>query len=415
MRAPKTSLLTTLPPLYKVERGWTREARTGVSLRRSITSSVTSQLMVREDTNHGRGLNFDDTQKVMCGHRPGIEVERLPRTIVQPKLESSISWPDHSKRVAGLERIARWPLRLAGPGRQLFSTQNYFTHSLIVCVILLASSCDLIRMKKGDGGGDNSRRAVARVEQSFLYLDELKGIVPSDASKEDSATRISSYVNSWIRKQLLLNEAAKNIDINEAEVERKVLDYRYSLIGYEFQNFYIQKNLNDSVSWDEIETYYKSHQDNFILKQNIVQGTYIKVPKTAPRINRVKELMFSKKPKDMEELKSYCLRFSAAYQLPDSTWIEFDKLAANSPLAEIPNKIQFLRSYSYYETNDVNFLYFLKLDAYKISDNVSPLEFVQEDIKNIILNKRKVELAKKLEDEVYENAAKRKDFEVFNP
>jgi hypothetical protein len=45
---------------------------------------------------------------------------------------------------------------------------------------------------------------------------------------------------------------------------------------------------------------------------------------------------------------------------------------------------------------------------------VSPLEFVKEDIKNIILNKRKVELARKLEDDVYENAAKRKDFEVFN-
>jgi hypothetical protein len=400
MRITSAFLLTPLPPLYKVERGWIREARTGVSLhgKDQPTKHIdTNILVVREDTNQGGNLNLGSTQKVMCGHRPGMVAE-------SPKCVGFVRGRTCSGQPNG-----------ASPGRQFFSTQNYFTHSLIVCVILLASSCDLIRMKKGDGGGDNSRRAVARVEQSFLYLDELKGIVPSDASKEDSATRISSYVNSWIRKQLLLNEAAKNIDINEAEVERKVLDYRYSLIGYEFQNFYIQKNLNDSVSWDEIETYYKSHQDNFILKQNIVQGTYIKVPKTAPRIQRVKELMFSKKEKDVTELKSYCLRFSAAYQLPDSSWIEFDKLAANSPLAEIPNKIQFLRNYSYYETNDVNFLYFLKLDAYKISDNVSPLEFVQEDIKNIILNKRKVELAKKLEDEVYENAAKRKDFEVFNP
>jgi hypothetical protein len=41
------------------------------------------------------------------------------------------------------------------------------------------------------------------------------------------------------------------------------------------------------------------------------------------------------------------------------------------------------------------------------------LEFVEEDIKNIILNKRKVELARKLEEDVYDNAAKRKEFEVF--
>jgi len=125
-------------------------------------------------------------------------------------------------------------------------------------------------------------------------------------------------------------------------------------------------------------------------------------------------LMYSKKEKEIAELKSYCLSFSAAYHLADSSWIEFDKLAVNSPLAEIPNKIQFLRSYNYYETSDDEFLYFLKIDAYKILDNVSPLEFVKEDIRNIILNKRKVELARKLEDDVYENAAKRKDFEVFN-
>jgi hypothetical protein len=379
--------------------------------------------LVRGDTNQGFGtkgmeLRFDDTQKAMQEHRPGIPAcaaASAGRVVESPKRVGIVCRPDHSKRVAGLQRIARWPLRLAGPGRQKFSFQNIVINLLIVGLILFLTSCDLIRMKKNTPNTDDLRKPLARVNQAYLYADELKGIVPSDASKEDSATRISSYVNSWIRKQLLLNEAAKNIDINEAEVERKVLDYRYSLIGYEFQNFYIQKNLNDTISWAEIEAYYKSHLDNFILKQNIVQGTYIKVPKTAPRIQRVKELMFSTKEKDIAELKSYCLSFSAAYQLPDSTWIEFDKLAANSPLAEIPNKIQFLRSYSYYETNDVNFLYFLKLDAYKISDNVSPLEFVEEDIKNIILNKRKVELAKKLEDEVYENAVKRKDFEVFNP
>jgi len=256
---------------------------------------------------------------------------------------------------------------------------------------------------------------VARVNQSFLYLDELQGIVPKDATAADSAARISSYVTSWIRKQLLLNEAAKNIDINEAEVERRVEEYRYSLIGYEFQNFYIKKNLNDSVSPSEVEAYYKTHLDNFILKQNIVQGTYIKVPKTAPRIQRIKPLVFSNKPKEMEELKSYCLSFSAEYQLPDSSWIELDKLVANSPMATIPDKIQFLRNYRYYETNDQDFLYFLKVDAFKIVDNVSPVELVESEIKNIILNKRKVELAKKLEDEVYENGAKRKEFEVFNP
>jgi hypothetical protein len=285
---------------------------------------------------------------------------------------------------------------------------------LSIFIMLMMFSCDFIKVKKETTSSEPVRRPVARVGNSYLYQDELVGIAPAGVIGEDSVARVTAYVNSWIRKQLVISEAMKNIDINELEVERKVLDYRYSLIGYEYQNYYIRQNLNDSVSDQEIEAYYKERLDNFILKQNIIRGVYIKVSKSAPRTKKIKDLMYSKKAKDREELKSYCISFSAAYHLGDSSWIEFDKLVVNSPLSEIPNKIQFLRSYNYYETTDNEFLYLLKIDAYKISDNVSPLEFVKQEIKNIILNKRKVELARKLEDDVYENAAKRKDFEVFS-
>ncbi len=279
--------------------------------------------------------------------------------------------------------------------------------------ILGLGGCDLIQMKKAQNG-NGERKAIARVNNTYLYKDEVAGIVTDKITVEDSVARISSYIDSWIRKQLIINEALKNIDIDEAEVERKILDYRYSLIGYQYQNYYIKKNMVDSVTDEQIQAYYLAHQDNFVLKQNIIQGTYIKVPKGAPRLTRLKELIYSNKPKEINELKSYCLSFSSVYHLADSSWIEFDKLVVNSPLAEIPNKIQFLKSYAYYETNDAEFVYFLKIDGYKISDNISPLEFVKDDIENIILNKRKVELAHKLEEQVYERATKEKEFEIFN-
>ena len=66
------------------------------------------------------------------------------------------------------------------------------------------------------------------------------------------------------------------------------------------------------------------------------------------------------------------------------------------------------------ETEDAQFKYFLKVEEYRISDNVSPLEFVREDIKNIIINKRKVQLAQKLEEDLYEKAKTNKEFEIFN-
>ena len=118
--------------------------------------------------------------------------------------------------------------------------------------------------------------------------------------------------------------------------------------------------------------------------------------------------------KEQAELKSYCLSFSAAYHLSDSTWMVFDELVRNSPLAEIPNKILFLKSNPYYETSDENYLYYLRVVQYRISDNISPMEFVKDDIRNIILNKRKVQLAKELEDEVYKYAMEQHEFEIYN-
>jgi hypothetical protein len=49
--------------------------------------------------------------------RPGIEVESLPTQVLTRSGEGVFKLSDHSKRVAGLQRIARWPTRLAGPGR----------------------------------------------------------------------------------------------------------------------------------------------------------------------------------------------------------------------------------------------------------------------------------------------------------
>ena len=268
-------------------------------------------------------------------------------------------------------------------------------------------------MKREQAAEDVKRYPVARVNNAYLYKDELTGIISLGTAKEDSTIRVEAYINSWIRKQLLIQEAAKKIDINEAEVERKILDYRFSLIAYEYQSFYVKQHLDTVVSNAEIEKYYKANIDNFILKQNIVQATFLKVPKTAPRTNKIKDLIFSQKDKDEKELKSYCLSFSTAYHLTDSTWMVFDELVKNSPLVEIPNKIQFLKANPYHENSDDSYLYFLKVAKYRISDNISPLEFVRDDIRNIILNKRKVELAKKLEDDVYNSAASEKEFEIF--
>ena len=284
---------------------------------------------------------------------------------------------------------------------------------VFLLVLSILSSCNFVRMKDEDEINGN-RKIVARAHDKYLYAEDLEGIVPANMPAQDSIQRVERYINNWARKQLLIREAGQKIEFDEAEIERKILDYRYSLMGYEYQTFYINQHLDTEVSEEEIADYYQENIDNFALKQNIIRGVYLKVPKGAPRTGQLKKLLTSTDSADFEELKSYSLSFATAYQLYDSVWMVFDDVVKNSPLAEIPNKVQFLQNNNFIETSDDTYLYFLKIREYRISDNTSPLEYVKENIRNIIINKRKVELANRLEEEVYENALEQNEFEIFN-
>lgn len=278
---------------------------------------------------------------------------------------------------------------------------------------LIISGCDLIQMKQEANEPVTDKKAVARVGEQYLYLDDLDGLAYEGMPAADSAGLTRAFINNWVRKQLLIKEASTKIEFDEAEIERKILDYKFSLMGYEYQSHYIAQNLNKEVSEEEIQGYYDENIDNFVLKQNIIRSKFIQVPKGAPRLNRLRSLLYSSRDSDMEELNSYCLSFATAYELNDSIWMTFDEVVKNSPLAEVPNKLQFLRNRKYSETEDDEFKYYLKIEEYRISDNVSPLEFVKEDIINIIINKRKVELAEGLEAKIYEEAKKNNGFEVY--
>ena len=80
----------------------------------------------------------------------------------------------------------------------------------------------------------------------------------------------------------------------------------------------------------------------------------------------------------------------------------------------IPNKIQFLKENDYIESEDKDYLYFIKILEYKISDQISPLQFVKDEIENIIINKRKLKLSNQLEEKIYNQAKKNNDFKIYS-
>jgi hypothetical protein len=285
-------------------------------------------------------------------------------------------------------------------------------NSLILILALLAA-CDLVQIKNETESSPNAPQPIARVNNSFLYTSDLEGLIASGVSAKDSANLANAYINNWIRKQLLIDEASTQIEFDEAEIQRKILDYRYSLIAYEYKSFYINQNLNTEVTEEEIQGYYDNNLDNFPLRQNIIRGRFIRLPNDAPPTINIRRLIYSTRDDRVEELRKYCFNNALMYSLEDSVWINFDDIIKNTPLAEVPNKVDFLKRTKYTESSDETSKYYLMIKEYKKTDDIAPLEVVRDQIIDIIINKRKVELARNLEKEVYDKAVQTKAFEIY--
>jgi hypothetical protein len=279
-------------------------------------------------------------------------------------------------------------------------------------IVLFLSGCDLFKIKSEDDDDDDP--VVASVGKTYLHVSDIDFITKDTQSDLDSAELVSRYIQTWIKKQLMIKEAGKNLTIDESELNRKLLDYRYALIIYEFEKSQVEQSLDKNVSLEEITSYYNKFKENFSLKEIIVRTNFIKMEKSLPQKRQVERLLRSTRDSDRTELKELSLRYANNYFLEDSTWIKFDDIILNTPLAQSTNNVQLLKSNKHIAIEDDNHTYFFHILEYKLQDQVPPLEFVKDEISKIIVNKRRVALAEKLHKEVYDKALENNEFEIYD-
>ncbi len=259
---------------------------------------------------------------------------------------------------------------------------------------------------------DQNRKALARVNDSYLYEDAVNALVPYSSSSNDSLEFIKKYTNNWIHEELLLQQAENNLTDDKKNVEKQLENYRNSLITFAYEKELVSQKLDTTVTEGEIEEYYSSNKDNFELKDNIIRVIYVKVNKTAPDIKNLEAWYKSDSPKDKELLASYCYQFAANFYLDDSTWLFFDDLLKEIPINTY-NKELFLQNNRLVEVSDSTYNYFVNIKGFKIRNSLSPISLERENIKNIILNRRKIQLIAKMKEDIYTEAMNTKKIELY--
>jgi len=261
-------------------------------------------------------------------------------------------------------------------------------------------------------GNDDEKVLVASVFDYNLYKDEVENSIPKGLTEEDSIVAAENYVNKWVRQTVLLKKAELNLADEQKNFEKIIEDYRHSLITYTYQNELINQLLDTLVSDEEIENFYTENSRNFELKENIVQAIFIKIKKNSPQIKNLKPWFYSNKLDDINALDSYCFQHAEKYNLDDTQWILFDDILKDIPIRTY-NKPDFLRRNKIVELDDEEYLYFLNIKAYKIKNSISPLSFEIDNIRKIIINRRKMELIKKMKNDIYEEALKNNEIKFY--
>ncbi|HNQ13904.1 MAG TPA: peptidyl-prolyl cis-trans isomerase [Bacteroidia bacterium] len=259
---------------------------------------------------------------------------------------------------------------------------------------------------------NDSQLVLARVYNQKLFYSDIAEAIRPGLPKEDSVLMIRTMVDSWVKKQTLLYLAEKSNLDEELDIEKRLLEYKNSLLIHSYQSAYVRSKLDTSVSENEIEEHYKTNADNFELKENILKVNFIKIAKDAPKQNKLKQWFQSKSDKDKKLLEEYCIQFAGDFYLDDSTWISMDELLRRVPI-ETYDKENFLRYNRSIETNDSSYLYFVKILDFKIKESISPLSFVKDDIRNLIVNKRKLSILRAMEEEIFEKALQENEVEIF--
>ena len=276
---------------------------------------------------------------------------------------------------------------------------------ILIFSLIILTSCSYFLKKK-------TERVLARAYGEYLYESDLYEVIPHGTAAGDSVSLAQNFIDNWINQRLLIHQAENNLSDEQMDFTVQMENYKNSLIIFEYENELVKQKLDTVVSDEDIEKYYTSNQQNFLLKNNIVQIQYVKLPVNSPNTKQIRKLLNSDNSEDKTRLSEMAEKYAADYFLDNQNWVLFDNLMNQIPIKTY-NQEEFLKYHRDVEVQDSVYLYLVKFKDFKIKESVSPLSFEKDRIKNIILNKRKIDLINKMHQDVYDQALKHNDFEVY--
>ncbi|MUP41425.1 peptidyl-prolyl cis-trans isomerase [Gramella aestuarii] len=274
-------------------------------------------------------------------------------------------------------------------------------------ISLLLLGCDYFQQS-------DDRKVAVRVNDSYLYEEDIQALINENTSPEDSAIIVSNYITRWATQQLLIDRAELNLPQSQQnEFNELVNNYRNELYTNAYTDAVVSRDLDTSLNREDVEKYYELNKENFILNEDLVKLRYINLAKNSNNLEEIKRKFERFNEEDQQELLDMALQFKN-YSLNDSVWVKtksvYDKIG---PLS-VEDRSSLLKKSNFMELQDSLNVYLVYVNDVLSRNEQAPIEYASATIREILLNKRKQALIKELEKDITKDAIKNNEFEIFN-
>jgi hypothetical protein len=283
------------------------------------------------------------------------------------------------------------------------------SRTFLLFFTLLAAIALFWQCSGGNGTPQEGAVMLAKVYNKTLYSTELKDVVPESAAAEDSVLIVRAYVQRWVRDQLLMYEAERNIP-KDLNIDELVRDYRASLVRFNFEEQIIAEQLDSTVTETELREYYENNKDQFQLESTIVKCLLLKVPNNAPQ-NELNKLWYGRKSDDEAKLRTMANQWAATALLNREKWYKVEELAAILPKGTLTAENAGSRREG--TLSDGDFRYYYRVLEVVRGKETAPFDYVREQASKVILHRRKQTLLEKWKEDLYQKELRRENVKVY--
>jgi hypothetical protein len=275
----------------------------------------------------------------------------------------------------------------------------------LIIVFLFISGCNEL---------NNSRQnqLIARVDNNYLYMSDIDQINLKFSSVSDSIFKTHNYINTWAKNILLYDKSLLNIkDENKKALDKLLNQYKLDLYNNNYKSSIVKAQIDTLITQNQLNNYYKINSSMFLLKESLYSYRFIGFPKNNVVRNEITKRFIRYSDLDKTFLDSLSFQFSNSFR-NDTMWSNKKSLLQNASFLTSKDLFNIKKS-QIFEVEDTIQVYLFKIEDYLSKNEIAPLSWVENTIKNIVFNQRKLEFLKNFDQEIINDAIQNKKFEIY--